>query len=281
MIKMVWFPTWKCINYDKEKSHSHNCPYCPYGFKDEWLLYENKKVSPQGYVEPKDMIDFLVKHRAVLGNFIEISGGEPLMYNGLIEVLKETGFYWAITTNGRKTEVVRDMITEGLFNRCVAFNMSYHPCSNADNDFRKTSELIFNYTGGQANSTVVVSQHTIGMLQHAKDFLSTVPLQAIHYHHDAHSELPEWVDVEAEKIIGKVPYLAGDVPKNVMCRKNNNLMAISPTGDVFHCVTKCYLNKDSIGNVKDIDIIPNNKAELCDVGCFACSDWIKHEENKC
>ena len=173
------------------------------------------------------------------------------------------------------------MIDNRLFDKCVAFNMSYHPCSNADNDFRKTSELIFNCTGGQANSTVVVSQHTIGMLQHAKDFLQTVPLQAIHYHHDAHSELPEWVDGEAEKIIGKVPYLAGDVPKGMLCRKMDNLMAISPTGDVFHCVTKCYTNIDSIGNVGKIQIVPNNDVEICNEGCFACSDWIKHEGKAC
>ena len=57
----------------------------------------------------------------------------------------------------------------------------------------------------------------------------------------------------------------------------NNLMAVSPIGEVFHCVTKCYTNIDSIGNVKDIDIIPNNEASYCNEGCFACSDWIKHE----
>ena len=179
MIKMVWFPTWKCINYDKEKSHSTNCPYCPYGLKDDWLLYEDKKVSPQGYVEPDVMIDFLIKHRAVLGNFIEISGGEPLLYTGLVKVLRETGFCWAITTNGRRTDVVRDMIDANLFDRCVAFNMSYHPCSNADKDFKNTAELIHNYTNGQASSTVVVSQHTVGMLQHAKDFLANMPLRAL------------------------------------------------------------------------------------------------------
>lgn len=276
-MKLVWFPTWRCQNYNAGRSHSEKCPYCPYGYKNNRLLYEDQEASPDGVVNWEKVALFLIANKQLLNGFVEISGGEPLLCNYLPEVLTHTKFNWAITSNSLRTSMVQRLAEEGSVDRCLCWSASYHPLSGKDDAFAEAIEVLYIY-GVHVNSTVVVAAQTIGVLEKTLKFLQRLPIHRINYHMDAHSGLSEQEKKEAHKIVGDFDKITGPAPKNVLCNKHGALLALGPDCNLYPCVSYCYRGENAMG---DCILYTNlrtlrERIEQCSDECFACCDWVKH-----
>jgi len=273
-MKLVWFPTWRCNNYADET----RCPYCPYGWDSgkECLTFQGLQSSYEGEIEPEKIRNFLAINMEYLNGKVEITGGEPLMYPYLTDVL-DSNIRWAITSNTSMVSRVRRLASKGILERCFSWTASWHPFSRREAEFTECVNII-----AMANVpvavTVVVSEETLPILQKIKDFLSGLPITSINWHLEAHKKLEFDLAGEAEKIVGKVHWIAGEPRQGALCKKNSDLLALAPSGDLYNCVTHCYTNTDVIGNIKEsIQLNELDKiVEQCDDECFACCDWIKH-----
>lgn len=278
-MKLVWFPEWRCQNYDKGKSHGKHCPYCPYGWdaKGKRLLYEGEPKSP-GELIDKDIVKrFLQNNITYLAGFVEISGGEPLLYKPLTEVLYDTGYQWSITSNTANVEKIRELGESGVLKRCTSWTASYHPFSGRDEAFSEAAHYL-NSAGKKVRVTIVVSKHTLPILKKAQEFVQSLPTQNISWHMESHGEFTKEDREEAESIIGKVSYVAGKHPQDLLCNKTGNLMALGPDGTLYNCVTHCYSGVEpllTIDRELKLDEISSD-ISWCEDDCFACCDWIKH-----
>jgi len=288
-VKMVWMPQWGCQNYsDEARSFSAKCPYCPYGYDKESksLLYLNAKTASNVQAQYEDVLGFFRKNAAAIGRFLEISGGEPLLYPHLHRMLGEKGishgWQWAITSNTLNTRMIEQIISEcgGRIDGCVCWTASYHPLSGEDERFASNIRLIKAHCRNQIKATVVISRDTMPLLERATAFVRDLGIE-IHYHLDTHGrDDPQQLKSLAEEMLGPIPAFAGDVPSPVLCNQNANLLSVGPDGSLYSCVTKAYQGMDRIAYVSD----KLNIAELpwrlqkCDVACFACCDHVKHVE---
>ena len=273
-MKLVWFPTWKCNNYNPES----RCPYCPYGWDEETdsLKYLGKVSCREGSIKPETVKAFFENNMETIGGTVEITGGEPLMYKDLSTVL-DSNIGWAITSNTTIVPAIVKLIDSGALKRCFSWTASYHPFSEREKEF---SAAIFLLADHNINThvTVVVSEETLPILREITSFLGTLPISGISWHLDAHKDISNGLREAAEKIIGRVNWIAGEPKVNMNCLKNSNLLALSPGGELFNCVSHCYSDKDPITvidgsyNLSELKPIIEN----CPDECFACCDWIKH-----
>ena len=272
-MKLVWFPTWKCNNYK-----NNSCPYCPYGWNAEAdsLTFKGEISSKEGYIKPEIIKEFFKTNYQEMEGKIEITGGEPLMYKPLAEVL-DSHIKWAITSNTSIVSAVEKLINSGAIRRCFSWTASYHFFAHKDREFTQIiSMLALNHI--DVRVTVVVSEETLPHLKDIKSFLECLPIKGINWHMETHKGVPEEFRADAEKIIGPVDWVAGEIKVNSMCLKRSKLLALSPGGILYECVTHCYTNKDPICTITpDYELKELTPVmELCKDECFACSDWIKH-----
>jgi MoaA/NifB/PqqE/SkfB family radical SAM enzyme len=111
----IWVPTWRC---------NRRCSYCDYDYrviKEEPKCIAFDRAIPAREVAPERWIAFFRAHPEA--QHIELTGGEPTVYEGLGEVLKALpdGMTWAITTNAL-TKAVVDL----PYKRCTCVTASYH-----------------------------------------------------------------------------------------------------------------------------------------------------------
>lgn len=282
-MKLVWFPQWACQNYDRDRSFSARCPYCPYGMKDDRLLFEDQLTASNDLADWQPVLDFFRANAAPLRRFLEVSGGEPLLYPHLHRVLGDlVGWRWAITSNSVHTPMIARLAEAGVLGRCYAWTASYHPISGRDAEFSQSIRLLkARKVGGRVRATVVVAPETVEDLPRTLAFLKGLPLDGCQFHLDTHRP----TDVQAlrrraREVAPKVRITAGtgEVPANILCAKHSDLMALGPDGTLYECVTKAYRDMDPICKVDGkvlLDRLPR-RDEFCPVPCFAVCDHVKH-----
>lgn len=84
------------------------CPFCHNG----GLL----ESSPQGEIEPTELLEFLKKRRDLLDG-VCITGGEPTLQpqlRDLITNIKKLGYCVKLDTNGSRPKVLRKLVEDGL-----------------------------------------------------------------------------------------------------------------------------------------------------------------------
>ncbi len=80
-MRLIWFPNWSCQNYSPGVSFGAKCPYCPYGLAGGRLLFEGRPAGSNRPCPVEAVVAFLAANRETLGGFVEMSGGEPLLYS--------------------------------------------------------------------------------------------------------------------------------------------------------------------------------------------------------
>lgn len=281
-MKIVWFPQWACQNYDKDKSFSEKCPYCPYGMKNGKLLMYGKETASNDLADSEDVIGFFRSNKKILGSFLEISGGEPLLYPHLAMVLSELRWKWAVTSNTLHLPMIKKLAEKLVLKKCSSWTASYHPLSGNDEVFADSIRYI-KKSGmrGSLRATVVVTDETADLIPESIKFLGELPLHGVQFHMDCHRH------VDYQKITEMVGDIAPDIeivegtgkpPSGIICAKHSHLVALGADGTLYECVTKAYQNIDPICKVNKtvlIDKLPE-KNDFCQVPCFAVCDHVKH-----
>jgi hypothetical protein len=219
MMKVVINPSWTC---------QLSCAYC-------WLPHTkiNRQAVEHGWQEWAKAII----HNIPAGSIIDVSGGEPLLFEGIELMLAEIGnahIGWAITTNALATEGVERLIRRRPPG-CAIINISDH-AGNA----------------GAHWNIVRLGQY--------------FPIQI---HRTSHP-----MAGKHEANVGVIPYqpwkegeaLDGVVRK---CNAGMNHWVIDPGGDIFRCCVDMQVANRPIGNLFG-GKIRAVKAFKCDFGCSTC-----------
>jgi hypothetical protein len=283
-MKLVWFPAWLCQNYTLGESFGKKCPYCPYSLNKQTnrLIYNNQETSSDERAEASDLIGFFCENYEEMGRHLEVSGGEALMRKDIAFILAAIQHGWAMTSNTLHDSAIEAIISTGAIRRCTSWTASWHPCSGQEVKYARNIKALA-ASGHQARATVVISKQTIENLASTVEFLRSLPLGGINWHLDTHGDplAVPMLKACADSILGDgAAYLAGPAPRGRLCNRHDKLMAVSPDGTLYQCVTFAYQNKFPITRVSaktSLAKLPL-RIEWCDEECFACCDHIKHEK---
>ena len=283
-MKLVWFPAWLCQNYTFGESFGSKCPYCPYSLNKQTnrLIYNNQETSRDERAEASDLIGFFCGNYEAMGRHLEVSGGEALMRKDVAFILAAIPHGWAMTSNTLHEPAIDAIIRTGAIKRCSSWTASWHPCSGQEERYARNIRTLAN-AGRRPRATVVISQETVERLPQTLEYLNSLPIEGINWHLDTHRDpsLVTEIKASADKILGEgVAYLAGPAPRGRLCNRHDKLMAVSPDGTLYQCVTFAYQNKFPITKVNaktSLAKLPL-RIEWCDEECFACCDHIKHEK---
>lgn len=291
-MRLIWFPSWSCQFYTPGQSHGHNCPYCPLGLADGRMLYEGKPAGPNP--PPREdvrdrIVAFLNRNGQTLGWRVELSGGEPLLYPHLAEVLKRTGYYFGITSNTQNRRAIEALAESGALAKCLGWTCSYHPVAGKDDVYTENLWYLSERLPrtAQLRATMVVSTHTLPRLDASAAFLRGLPLTGHQYHLDSHADGPGVPRAAACAAIASAdpgaPVIAGTgtQPRGVLCDRFGVHVALSPAGHLHECVTKLHTDTDRLceadggTDLARLLTVPGLVAH-CDLPCFACCDHAKH-----
>lgn len=271
-MRLVWMPDALCQNYTMGQSYGKKCPYCPYSFDKESnrLLFDNQLSVLNDKLPGSVVTKWLMANKLALRGKVSLTGGEPLLYDELPQVLSDTDFTWDITSNSLRMAVIERM----PFARCQCWTASYHPLADRDKQFAEAIRFLKSKKLNLA-ITVVYSDATKDVIPQAMEFVKGLGVKHIQFHIDAH-RVAEHLREDAKKY--GIRLVAGEPKSDVVCRKHAMLMALGPDGTLYECVTKMYQNMDPVGNIRDgiqLDALPP-RDEFCAVPCFAPCDHVKH-----
>lgn len=282
-MKLVWMPQWFCQNYDLDAGNGHGkkCPYCPYGYRHGKLVFEDRETASNSLADPEAAVGFFQTNASAFGRFLEISGGEPLLYPHLDRVLGSLpDWSWAITSNTLNDCMIRRLGEVGALTRCVSWAASYHPLAGTDEQFAGNIRLMQELGVAFIHSTLTVSVHTIDRLRESVDFIVRLRVNAFQFHLDSHGDVSKntLLREHLAREFPQVQQLAGVVPVHIVCNQHGVLLCLGADGTLYPCVSKAYQNLDPICRIDAgtrIEDLPV-KVEYCGTPCFAVCDHPKH-----
>ena len=219
MMKVVINPSWNC---------QLSCPYC-------WLPHTqiNHEAEEHPWWEWAEALVSLLPPKSI----VDVSGGEPLLYEGLTNLLAYLGGHglrWAITTNALHTEGVDELI-KARPKGAVVVNVSDHKQNvkahlNIQNLRRAFAVVVHRVTHPQAG------QHESG----AGDIT-----------------YQEWAEGTALDGVTR------------LCNAGSRHLVIDPGGDAFRCCVEMQLGHEPLGNIFDQPLVLPDYVEyvMCDWGC--------------
>lgn len=227
MMKIVINPSWKC---------QLHCPYC-------WLPHT--KINRQAQEHKwADWGAALLKH-VPAGSIVDVSGGDPLLYDGLTFLLKalgKNGIKWAITTNALASKGVDDLIIYHP-DGCVVINVSDHS-GNAE-----------------AHENIARLKRYFPVVVHRTEH----PGAGNHEQNAGRITYQKWAEGEALDGVKR------------MCDSGVNHVVIDPGGDVFRCCVDMQVANKPMGNIFDSGFKFMDVEKECDFGCSTCYTENPHE----
>jgi len=269
----VWFITMNCQNH---------CPYC-------W----ERQRQTRGEFTPTPFIDYkkwvkawndVVKQNHGIGFVVDITGGEPFMQPGFINMLHELNndINIAITTNlkGNMAEFVQKIDPSKVF----SMTLSYHP-TEMDLDIFLGKAILLKQHGFKITVNFVAWPEQMYLLPKVK---KAVEGYAIDFHVDPYSVTPymPYVFNDDEKrflnqFVGLDRSIVEREKRNVLCSGGMSHMVVMPEGNVYRCVNDSINGSTPIGNIlSDSGCVLNDKKTFCDNFhiCAGCDrDKVKVE----
>lgn len=179
------------------------------------------------------------------GSLIDFSGGEPLMYDGIVTLLDglPSHVLWAMTTNLVREEALKALLRVHPAG-CVQINTSWHA-------------------------------------QAPLDFWERVDAVRQHYHvavnvvdHPGAPAVPD--NLPAGVVVSHIPYQAfnegeGMDGKTRMCNAGVDHLACDPAGNVYRCLVAMQKGEQPLGTVKDgPEALRTSGMRRCEGGCTTC-----------
>ena len=176
---------------------------------------------------------------------IEISGGEPLLYPGLIDLLRaivEMGLGWGLTTNAAHSAAVEALAGARLA-ACAGLNVSIQPESPLD------------------------ILERAALLREAG-----YPVRLNWVDHPDSPPMPNGLGFH----VNRIPYqawLEGDALDNVrrVCSAGSSHLCCDPTGRVYRCLVHLQLGVEQLGTiVAPLQGMVLHGLQPCNTGCSTC-----------
>lgn len=221
------FPTWEC---------QLSCEYCS---------IRNSRIDRS--VTGVEWWKWPSALRRVLppGSVVDIAGGEPLLYPGLVDLLHALaalGLRWAITSNLKATDVVERLCRERpAGGACI--NVSDH----SGNPEATANKLKLRQVGYTVN---------VHRVDH--------PAAG---HHESDARLITYQDWRGGRAVDGVVR---------WCNAGVDHWIAGPNGDLWRCVVAAETGQPSVGNLFSGETRPTRSR--CDFGCSTCyterpADW--------
>lgn len=225
-MKIIINPTWRC---------QYKCPYC-------WVRAmgwhrRTKELPWERWAEWLQSLPW--------PSVVDFSGGEPLLYPGMIDLLQacgDTDVAWAITTNLENKEAWSAMVSQ-VIPGCVLINVSAHPQSPADLPARVHGLLAAGYP---VRSNIV--DHLNAPLM--PDLC--VPVNLLPYQ--------DWENDLATDDVARI------------CNAGVRHIACDPKGNFYRCLVAMQKGQEPLGNITK-NVLEHSLpigAQPCDFGCSTC-----------
>ena len=224
-MRVIIHPTWKC---------PYTCAYCSVHAlgleKDTRILPVSDWIRWIKALPPQTNID--------------ISGGEPLAYPGIIELIRMIDVQlegWGMTTNASSLALIKQIADE-KFRRCLSINVSVQPQSPPD--IKERANILVR--AGYPVSLNHVVHPASPFMKEGAAHVNYIPYQA-------------WL--EGNAVDGK----------KRMCDAGNQHVCVNPAGEVYRCLVEMQLGVRMLGTIAEpIGEIGVANSELCDHGCTTC-----------
>lgn len=205
------FTNWRCTNL---------CEYC--------VLPDAKKQEDVNLD-----LDKLIKFLSVneISSF-DVSGGEPLRYERLVEMSKKVNIPWAITTSLKPLPLLRKFLNN--IGMCSHITCSYHP---------HLWESPEEYLSAVAEVKKVVHASTSAVTPYVKPLSDDMGLNPFD---------------EPRKLLQQY----------VLCNAGINYAVIAPDGTVYRCWGTLQLDTGKMGNMDSMRWLI--KPATCNVSCPNC-----------
>lgn len=215
----VIFPSWSC---------QLSCHYC--SIRNSKI---DRSVKGVPWTQWAEVLPTVLPH----GSIVDIAGGEPLIYEGIVDLLHSignAGLLWAITTNGKALDVVERICKEKPIGG-VCFNLSDHK----GNPESVTSKNKLRNAGYNVNIHRVDHPHA-------------------GYNHSDASLIPyqDWLVNDAVDGIER------------RCTAGQAHWIADPSGDLWRCIVAAETGQPSFGN-----LFTGERKYIsteCTFGCSSC-----------
>jgi len=270
-VRLIAIPTWRC---------NLKCSYCAYRVRKDGIIdiYHGLSTKALKEISPKHWILFFNSFSNAL---VEFTGGEPLLYNGLSEVVDSLSskHKWAITSNTTLPNVVFNINPK----RCKTWTASFHfespkPFSDIEYfiDFLKQMR---EYGYQKIASTIVYLPwlHTekdinfyISKFEEAKIPLNWHPYHFYKYKWSPHKiqiakRLSPWFKPEWESYgISKI------------CNAGQKYFVVDCDGTVYPCYSHMIFDSLRLGNIKE-KWSPLKKKLNCENPCVFPCDYLTNK----
>ncbi len=248
-----------------------SCNYCGH--------YNRKPVSP------KYDIQHIAQSFDVFGDcgHIIITGGEPFLYPGFIDLCKllTEKHYLSINTNLSQASI-KDFAEQISHERIIMINAGVHYDYRIDNkigmdNFIKLYKILSNKNFNVVGSYVI---HPAKILQGIKNIqflkqlgLTNISAKTYYGTYDGKNYPSAYTQMEIDLIssymlqgLDMPEYLKYTCFKNKFCLTGKDFFSIEHTGEVLRCNT----DKQSYGNLFEKTFIPSKTAEKCTQSTCIC-----------
>ncbi len=201
---------------------------------------------------------------------LEMSGGEPLLYNGIVDLIKNinTASTWAITSNTLLYDPALDL------SRCKHWTASWHGYKKEQ--FIENVVAIDDRGCPLSVSIVVEFANVDKWLQDAYDFrnlgLQVNLLRELNKNVDWNGT-KEWQKVVEMRRYG-FNVVEDDIPasytfqRGFMCGGGADYLCAMPDGQAFRCYSEAMLG-EPIGHIGEVEL--QGKEYECKSKCLACA----------
>lgn len=218
-VHVVIFPTWAC---------QLSCAYC--SIRHSAVDRSVPPVAWEAWAEA-------LTRRLPYGALVDVAGGEPLLYEGIVELLATLGargLRWALTTNAKAGDVVDRLCAERPAG-CVCINVSDH--SGNPEAHAAIGKL---RAAGWAVNVHRVDHPAAG-------------------HHEPDAQVITYQDWEGGEAVDRTKR---------QCTAGAGHWVADPQGDLWRCVVALETGQPPAGNLFTGRVKPT--PARCEFGCSAC-----------
>ena len=259
---VVWFMTWHC---------NFSCPYCW-----ETQRIKAKEFSPEPFIASEKWIE---AWNRLMPNILDITGGEPFMQPGFIELLTglNDSIKFSLTTN--LSHDISSFVQKISPDRFLSITVSYHPTSNLSTDLlagkirllqnRGFKHITVNFVAYPEQMWIIGECkqmiEKLGVRFHVDPYVPT-PYNQYDYSPEERNYLSQFVQQDRMYVV------FSDNKKLVACSGGSEHMVVFPSGDVFRCVLDMTDKNAPLGNIFDDGFTLNKKWTFCSKShnCLGC-----------